>query len=419
MNDWVARSQKALSYATKSGSMLLDNKLIIRWLSPNVGELAGCANEELLGTSALDVVHPEDLSLVAQIMTSEQSVPRSGLPAHGHRYEIGVRVGHATRGWRTLMLHGVNLLHNPDVEGFLVQISVPNQERQPMMAFHAAAAGRPLEEVLGHLVRTVVSGALDEPLVVVCDQAGICLAKTKNADLDVGQHRSAAAWQAQLGSAGAAFSVAIRSQRTYELLGWFEIGPKLDSVHPFDVGNTATVAVSAGLLIERALAEKELVTLVESDALTGVANRRSFESVVKTAERSSSTISLAYLDVDDFKLVNDTAGHSVGDQVLQAVASRLTKGLRDTDFVARLGGDEFAVICTSGHPSPKELAERIRGYVNGPAIIDGLLIEIACSVGAASGPGTQASALLRQADADMFEAKRARKLKAALLAAQP
>jgi GGDEF domain-containing protein len=84
-----------------------------------------------------------------------------------------------------------------------------------------------------------------------------------------------------------------------------------------------------------------------------------------------------------------------------------------------LGGDEFAVICTSGHPSPKELAERIRGYVNGPAIIDGLLIEIACSVGAASGPGTQASALLRQADADMFEAKRARKLKAAFLAAQP
>jgi diguanylate cyclase (GGDEF)-like protein len=105
--------------------------------------------------------------------------------------------------------------------------------------------------------------------------------------------------------------------------------------------------------------------------------------------------------------------------VLQAVASRLTKGLRDDDFVARLGGDEFAVICTGAHPSPKELADRIRTYVNGPAIIDGMLIEIGCSVGVASGPGPQASALLRQADANMFEAKRARKLKAALLTAKP
>jgi diguanylate cyclase (GGDEF)-like protein len=161
--------------------------------------------------------------------------------------------------------------------------------------------------------------------------------------------------------------------------------------------------------LERALAERELVTLVESDALTGVANRRSFEAILHQIQRSTATISIAYLDVDDFKLVNDTAGHSVGDQVLQAVASRLTKGLREDDVVARLGGDEFAVMCQGAHPSSKELAERLRTYVNGPAVIDGMLIEIGCSVGVASGPGSQASDLLRQADAAMFEAKRARK----------
>ncbi len=409
MNNWLERSQKALSYATKSGSMMLDDQLTIRWVSPNVGELAGCTDAELLGTSVLEVLHPDDLSMVAQIMTSEQSVPRSGFPAHGHRYELSVRVGHASRGWRTVMVHGINLLHNPEVEGFLVQIAVPNQERQTMLAFHAAAGGAPLEEVLGHLVRTVVSGSLDEPLVIVCDPAGICLAKTLNASIEVGQHRSCETWESQLGGAGAAFSVAIRSQQTYALLGWFEIGPRLDFVHPFDIGNTATVAVSAGLLIERALTERELVTLVESDPLTGVANRRSFESYVKRAERSTATVSIAYLDIDDFKLVNDTAGHGVGDQVLQAVASRLTKGLREDDSVARLGGDEFAVICAAAHPNPKELADRIRKYVNGPAVIDGMLIDIECSVGVATGPGTQASLLLREADAAMFSAKRARK----------
>jgi diguanylate cyclase (GGDEF)-like protein len=120
-------------------------------------------------------------------------------------------------------------------------------------------------------------------------------------------------------------------------------------------------------------------------------------------------ISVAYLDIDEFKLVNDTAGHSVGDQVLQAVASRLKKGLREDDVVARLGGDEFAVICVRAHPSSSELADRIRAYVNGPAVIDGLLIEISCSVGVASGPGTEASSLLRQADTAMFAVKRARK----------
>jgi diguanylate cyclase (GGDEF)-like protein len=409
MEDWLERSQKAQSYATNSGSMMLDAQLVIRWLSPNVGELAGCSNDDLLGTSVLEILHPDDLALVAQIMTSEQSVPRSGLPIHGHRYELSVRVGHESRGFRTVMVHGVNLLHDPEVEGFLVQIAVPNQERQTMLAFHAAAAGAPLEEVLGHLLHTVVSGTLDEPLVIVCDPEGVCLARTPNAEIGVGDHRSSGPWESQLADAGAAFCVAIRSQRTHALLGWFEIGPKLDFAHPFDIANTATVAVSAGLLIERAITERDLVTLVESDALTGVANRRSFESLVKRAERSEATISIAYLDIDDFKLVNDTAGHSVGDKVLQAVASRLTKGLREHDAVARLGGDEFAVICMAAHPNPKELADRIRKYVNGPAVIDGMLIDIGCSVGVASGPGTEARALLRQADAAMFSAKRARK----------
>jgi diguanylate cyclase (GGDEF)-like protein len=410
MNDWVERSQKALSYATKSGSIMLDSQLVIRWMTPNMAELAGCSDDELIGESVLSILHPDDLPTVAQIMMSEQTVARSGLPSHGHRYELGVRIGHESRGWRTVMVHGVNLLHDPDVQGFLVQIAVPNQERQTMLAFHAAAAGAPLEEVLSHLVRTLVSGSLDEPVVIVCDRQGVCLAKTPNAAISVGEHRSTGSWNEQLGVSGAQFAVPIRSQRTYALLGWFEIGPRLDFVHPFDLGNAAAVAISAGLLIERSMVERELVTLVESDALTGVANRRSFEALLQQATQSGATISLAYLDIDEFKLVNDTFGHGVGDQVLQAVASRLMKGLREDDAVARLGGDEFAVICKAAHPNPQELADRIRKYVNGPAVIDGLLVDIRCSVGVATGPGNEATSLLRQADAAMFAAKRAYKV---------
>jgi diguanylate cyclase (GGDEF)-like protein len=84
------------------------------------------------------------------------------------------------------------------------------------------------------------------------------------------------------------------------------------------------------------------------DALTGVANRGSFDRECTERVRSGdSRFVMAILDVDDFKVINDTHGHAVGDQVLQAVARGLRRSLRDEDFIARLGGDEFAVLASN------------------------------------------------------------------------
>ena len=419
MENWLLRSRKALYAATKSGCMTLDRDMVVRWITPSVCAFVGKPEDEILGRSALELLHPDDLPLALQLLESEKVVSRAGLPSHGHRHELCVRLGNPTSGWTTVMVHGVNLLDDPEVQGFFLQLSIPNQERQTMLAFHAAASGAPLERSLDLLIGTLVSRDSDhEPGVILCDANGVCLAATRNVQLKVGEHRDSSLWQERLRSAELCRSVPIRNSRSYAVLGWLEIAPTIDFVHPFDAANATMVAISAALLFERAMAERELVALVETDPLTGVANRRSFEALILRAQVDSRELAIAYLDVDDFKSVNDTAGHAVGDQVLQAVASRLTKGLREGDVVARLGGDEFAVICFSSHPSPNEMAERIRAYVNGPAVIDGQLVAIRCSVGVASGPGTDAKTILRRADAAMFAAKRARKQQRAELVEQ-
>ncbi len=106
--------------------------------------------------------------------------------------------------------------------------------------------------------------------------------------------------------------------------------------------------VTAALLIKLRSLLRMHVMLADTDSLTGIINRRAFERrchfVFRLSERRSHSVSIAYLDIDNFKQINDQLGHSAGDEVLQKVAAVLTKRLRDSDLVARMGGDEFAMM---------------------------------------------------------------------------
>ena len=100
---------------------------------------------------------------------------------------------------------------------------------------------------------------------------------------------------------------------------------------------------------ERKLAEARIAHLAHYDGLTGLANRALFREQLEkelTLVRRGGQIAVFYLDLDHFKTVNDTLGHSIGDELLKAVAARLQSCLRDCDHIARLGGDEFAVVRT-------------------------------------------------------------------------
>lgn len=164
---------------------------------------------------------------------------------------------------------------------------------------------------------------------------------------------------------------------------------------------------------ERRKAEHQIVYLAHHDALTGLPNRVHFRSSLDEQmarlDDGSLEIALLYLDLDRFKQVNDTLGHSTGDRLLEQVAQRLRGSLRSTDVVARLGGDEFAIsfVCDNAAMRAEMLGARIIARLAAPYRLDGCDISVGVSVGAAIAvdKGTDADTLLKNADMALYAAK--------------
>jgi diguanylate cyclase (GGDEF)-like protein len=162
---------------------------------------------------------------------------------------------------------------------------------------------------------------------------------------------------------------------------------------------------------QRANAElEEQRLLAKVDPLTGLANRREFLSAFEGAIAGHAPASVLLLDLNGFKLINDSHGHAVGDEVLKAVARRFFEAARADDVVARLGGDEFAVL-VRGLADPEQVRQIGHRFVNvlaEPILIDGRRHRVGVAVGIAHCPvdGTTAAELLEKADAAMYHAKR-------------
>jgi len=165
--------------------------------------------------------------------------------------------------------------------------------------------------------------------------------------------------------------------------------------------------------------EKQLGLLVRSDVLTGVANRYGFNETMplalSRARRAGAGLALLYLDIDHFKSINDTLGHSAGDEVLKAFAKRLQESVRVTDTVARLGGDEFVIILEGVHGAeePQIVARKIVANVTRPIEVEGRPLALTTSIGIAfrreilAGDAATAEALIGRADAALYAAKKA------------
>lgn len=166
-------------------------------------------------------------------------------------------------------------------------------------------------------------------------------------------------------------------------------------------------------ITERKKAEEELTRRATHDPLTGLPNRALIRERVSNAlqrsRRSGQSVVLLFVDLDGFKLINDSHGHEAGDELLKTVASRLIEQVRPGDTVARLAGDEFVVLCEQvEQPSALSvLAERINHSLRQPMIFGGQPLFISASVGIAIGNGSTHSAddMLRQADTAMYAVK--------------
>jgi diguanylate cyclase (GGDEF)-like protein len=168
----------------------------------------------------------------------------------------------------------------------------------------------------------------------------------------------------------------------------------------------------ASIAVNDAMAVDQMRHLAYHDALTGLPNRALFlehlSRAVSNARRSRQSIAVLFLDLDRFKLVNDSLGHPAGDRLLTAVASRLRGALRTSDLAARLGGDEFAVLAENTTvDGARTIAEAITEALRDPFDVDGQELSITGSTGVVvdHGGANTADALLRNADLAMYRAK--------------
>lgn len=152
------------------------------------------------------------------------------------------------------------------------------------------------------------------------------------------------------------------------------------------------------------------------DSLTGVPNRalflEQFRTALHAAYATRRDLSVCFVDLDDFKWVNDTLGHDAGDTLLVQVTRRIRGNLRPGDLMGRLGGDEFAIVlCDTDRVQADGIVARIQEAIGLPLAIDGETIHPRASVGIAARPAhlTDVSALLREADAAMYREKSARR----------
>jgi diguanylate cyclase (GGDEF)-like protein len=171
------------------------------------------------------------------------------------------------------------------------------------------------------------------------------------------------------------------------------------------------VAVHEDITEKQAKADR-IEEMARKDPLTGLGNRRHFHEEMEKAcagLAAGKPFAVHWIDLDRFKLVNDTLGHQIGDQLLQAAATRMERALRAEDFIARLGGDEFVILQREdvSEDTAGILAARLVATLGRPFFIDGHKIDIGGTVGVALGPkhGTKPDILLRCADQALYQAK--------------
>jgi diguanylate cyclase (GGDEF)-like protein/PAS domain S-box-containing protein len=170
-------------------------------------------------------------------------------------------------------------------------------------------------------------------------------------------------------------------------------------------------------ITQRRMAEERLSYLATHDALTGLPNRTLFSErlsqAVSRARRTSKRVAVMFIDLDRFKLINDTLGHGIGDETLKVIAERLRSAVRDVDTVARLGGDEFTIVAEDIEDirHVAQIAQTLLSAVGQPINVAGQLVFVTPSIGISMYPddGTEPKQLLMQADRAMYEAKQAGK----------
>ena len=391
---------RALVEQSSDVVLVLDERAILTYASPSIARLLGYEPEAVVGRPASDFVHADDLESVAAEIARVLGAP-------GTYGEITYRAIHTDGSSRTFDAVGRNRLDDPAVRGIVVNARDVTDRRA------AERRAAELTEILEASNEVVV---LSDPggAVVYANQAARTL-------LGAREHQHVSA----LSSPGSRERLRLEIMPTVhrrgvwsgelELIGRAGSLPVAATIqaHHDDTGHVERVATIAHDISELKAAQGRLEYEATHDLLTGLPNRALFreigERAIARTARTGETLAVLFLDLDGFKLVNDSFGHDTGDRLLAQVARRLREALRLADTIARLGGDEFVMLCEQ--PESREhmldLSQRLIGVVSEPFRPGDKDISIGASIGIAFGTAGESAIgeLIREADIALYRAK--------------
>jgi diguanylate cyclase (GGDEF)-like protein/PAS domain S-box-containing protein len=417
-------------------------------------EILGYPAEFWEGRSIFDLGHPDDLAEGAAMLEHLRTAPM------GTEMSAELRARHADGSWHVIDTHGVNLIDDPDVGGIVLttrnitagrraEVLLASQARVLEHVARDDELGRSLEAVVrvvqdqredavgaafvaertedgGPHLRAVANVGVPDAIVEAVARspldgtdpwprllaAGAVVSTLDLAAEDLGMPDAAdlvdagsrAAWAVPLVEVGGI-------DGTQELAGvlLFVFG----EARAPDDDVLAAARRLASLAIDRSRAQDRLAHQAVHDALTGLPNRTLLlDRLAGALQRSGGergAVAVLFLDVDRFKVINDSLGHTVGDQLLIAFAGRLREAVRPEDTVARFGGDELVVILerVASMDEVRGVAERIEAALRTPFRLGESEVVLTSSIGIAVGEGPRDTpeTILRNADTAMYRAK--------------
>ncbi len=403
---------EALVRNASDGIAVLDARGGIRYVGDSLSRSLGYSPAQVLGRNGsglAGLIHPADQPAFEEILTGVLEKP-------GEVLRTDLRLCRADRTWVWMEASVQNLLEDRDVAGVALNLRDIVERKRAEEAYRR---GEERFRSLVHSAQDIICVADAEARVRYLSPAFERVLGRDPEDR-LGKSCFEHVHPEDAGRARAAFDLLLEDPSS-EPAAEIRVGHEDGSWRYLEIvgrnllsdPNVEGIVLNARDITGRKAFEEQLVHRAFHDALTGLPNRALFADrlghAIKRAGRREGAVAVLFLDLDGFKLINDSMGHDVGDELLVAVGRRLKKILRPEDTVARLGGDEFAVLLEDarGPEDAKEVTERILGELEKPFDLPGQRVFVSASIGIAVGgcdPNRPAE-LLRKADLAMYRAK--------------